>query len=49
MGGHELYYEICGNPTGIPILFIHGGAGAGFSERDYFTTGVHPSCFFELK
>jgi proline iminopeptidase len=31
---HQLYWEECGNPGGIPILFIHGGPGAGCSEFD---------------
>ena len=31
---HELYWEECGNPDGIPILFVHGGPGAGCSEFD---------------
>jgi proline iminopeptidase len=26
---HVLYVEECGNPQGIPILFVHGGPGAG--------------------
>lgn len=26
---HTLYVEACGNPKGIPILFLHGGPGAG--------------------
>jgi len=26
---HELYVEECGNPDGIPVLFLHGGPGAG--------------------
>jgi proline iminopeptidase len=26
---HELYLEECGNPAGIPALFLHGGPGAG--------------------
>lgn len=26
-GGHELYIEEIGNPSGIPILFLHGGPG----------------------
>ncbi len=26
---HELYVEECGNPEGIPVLFLHGGPGAG--------------------
>lgn len=27
--GHELYVEECGNPQGIPVVFLHGGPGAG--------------------
>ncbi len=26
---HEIYYELCGNPKGIPVFIIHGGPGAG--------------------
>lgn len=26
---HELYYEQSGNPTGKPIVFLHGGPGSG--------------------
>jgi proline iminopeptidase len=26
---HELYNEECGNHTGKPIVFLHGGPGAG--------------------
>src|SRR5690606_16871054 len=26
---HVLYVEECGNPEGIPVLFVHGGPGAG--------------------
>lgn len=26
---HTLYWEECGNPLGIPIVFLHGGPGAG--------------------
>ncbi len=28
-GGHEMYWEVCGNPEGAPALFLHGGPGAG--------------------
>ncbi len=28
-GGHEIYYEECGNPDGIPALIVHGGPGGG--------------------
>jgi len=27
--GHHIYWEECGNPNGTPILFLHGGPGAG--------------------
>ncbi len=35
---HTLYFEECGNPSGIPILFLHGGPGAGYStgHRRFF-------------
>ena len=26
---HELYFEECGNPDGKPVVFLHGGPGAG--------------------
>ncbi|MBE0511170.1 MAG: prolyl aminopeptidase [Chromatiales bacterium] len=26
---HQLHVEECGNPNGIPVLFVHGGPGAG--------------------
>ena len=31
---HTLYWEQCGQPSGIPILFVHGGPGAGCSPFD---------------
>lgn len=33
-GPHELYFEECGNPKGEPILFLHGGPGAGCDKTD---------------
>lgn len=32
-GGHDLYWEQCGNPDGAPVLFVHGGPGGGTSPR----------------
>ena len=26
---HKIYVEEYGNPDGIPMLFLHGGPGAG--------------------
>ena len=28
-GIHDLYWEQCGKPDGVPVLFLHGGPGAG--------------------
>ncbi len=30
---HELYVEEVGNPQGQPVVFLHGGPGAGLSKR----------------
>ena len=27
--GHRVYWELCGNPQGIPAVFLHGGPGGG--------------------
>lgn len=29
--GHQIYWELCGNPQGKPAVFLHGGPGAGCS------------------
>ena len=28
-GGHEVYFEECGNPAGKPVAIVHGGPGGG--------------------
>ncbi|MDE2581887.1 MAG: prolyl aminopeptidase [Rhodospirillales bacterium] len=37
-GGHVMYWEQAGNPRGRPVLFLHGGpgAGAGAVHRRFF-------------
>ncbi len=37
-GRHRMYYEVSGNPEGIPVVFLHGGPGAGthVHHRRYF-------------
>ena len=37
-GLHHLYWEVCGNPKGKPVVFLHGGPGAGASpaHRRFF-------------
>jgi len=36
---HEIYFEESGDPDGIPVLFVHGGPGAGCNPRN--------RCFFD--
>ncbi len=35
---HQVYIEQCGNPEGIPVIFLHGGPGSGCrpQHRCYF-------------
>jgi proline iminopeptidase len=36
--GHQVYWELCGNPSGKPAVFLHGGPGGGCSpnQRRFF-------------
>lgn len=40
---HELYYELSGNPEGIPVFVLHGGPGGSSSPemRRYFNPGKY--------
>jgi proline iminopeptidase len=40
-GGHEIYVEECGDPRGMPALFVHGGPGAG--SEDYHRSFFDPN------
>jgi proline iminopeptidase len=31
--GHRLYVEQCGNPVGVPMVYLHGGPGSGCAPR----------------
>ncbi len=35
---HTVYYEVCGNPQGYPVVFLHGGPGSGCNptQRRFF-------------
>ncbi len=37
-GGHEIYWEVSGNPKGKPVVFLHGGPGGGSDgkQRRFF-------------
>ncbi len=49
--GHSLYVEISGNENGIPVLFLHGGPGAGSSElfRRYFDPKKYKIIIFDQR
>jgi proline iminopeptidase len=50
-GGHELYYEECGNPDGKPVVFLHGGPGAGANPavRRFFDPGLYRIVVFDQR
>jgi proline iminopeptidase len=49
--GHKIYVEQCGNPTGIPVLVLHGGPGGGCSPamRRYFDPAVFRVVLFDQR
>ncbi len=48
---HELYYEQCGNPSGQPAIFLHGGPGAGLipEYRQFFDPSVYRVVLFDQR
>lgn len=48
---HHLYIEECGNPQGIPILYLHGGPGSGCSEdsRRFFDPALYRIILFDQR
>src|SRR5260221_7689972 len=50
-GGHALYWELCGNPQGLPVLFLHGGPGGGCSanSRRFFDPARYRIILFDQR
>lgn len=50
-GQHELYVQEWGNPEGTPILFLHGGPGAGCRDKhkDVFSPKKHRVILFDQR
>jgi proline iminopeptidase len=49
--GHVMYWEQVGNPRGRPVLFLHGGpgAGAGAVHRRFFDPGHWRVAIFDQR
>jgi proline iminopeptidase len=50
-GGHTLYVEECGRQDGIPVVFLHGGPGAGCEpyHRQFFDPDVYRIVLFDQR
>jgi proline iminopeptidase len=48
---HDLYWEECGTPEGLPVVFLHGGPGAGASpvHRRFFDPGRYRIIIFDQR
>jgi proline iminopeptidase len=49
--GHRLYVEECGHKDGIPVVFVHGGPGAGCEtwQRRFFDPKVYRIILFDQR
>lgn len=48
---HRIYWEESGNPDGVPVLFLHGGPGAGTSplHRRFFDPAHYRIILFDQR
>src|SRR5271167_3374823 len=48
---HAVYWEECGNPDGIPVVFLHGGPGGGCSasSRRFFDPARYRVVLFDQR
>jgi proline iminopeptidase len=49
--GHRVYWELCGNPNGKPVVFLHGGPGGGCSpvQRRLFDPKKYKILLFDQR
>lgn len=49
--GHSLYFEVAGNPNGTPVVFLHGGPGAGTNStaRRFFDPNHYRIVLFDQR
>ena len=48
---HEMYWEESGNPDGLPVVFLHGGPGAGAKpiHRRFFDPAAYRIVIFDQR
>jgi proline iminopeptidase len=48
---HRMYWEVSGNPQGVPVLFLHGGPGAGATSghRRFFDPEFYRIVIFDQR
>jgi proline iminopeptidase len=49
--GHQVHYEVCGNPQGKPAVFVHGGPGGGIigAYRRLFDPAAYRIILFDQR
>ncbi|RYG47052.1 alpha/beta fold hydrolase, partial [archaeon] len=49
--GHSMYYEQCGNPTGVPVVILHGGPGGGCNAlmRQFYDAAHYRIVLFDQR
>lgn len=48
---HSIYYEEAGNPNGYPVVYLHGGPGAGIApgNRRFFDPDFYRAILFDQR
>ena len=48
---HTMYWEECGNPRGVPLVFLHGGPGGGIApdHRRYYDPAFYRIVLYDQR
>lgn len=49
--GHQIYYQVAGNPNGIPVVALHGGPGEGAKAAygEHFDPNLHKIIIYDQR